>query len=311
VISYIVLLLENTLPSPTVGYVGLGSMGGALAARLQMEYPLKVFDANPAAVTRAVELGSTSCDTIAELASGCQIILLCLPTSDQVREVLLGPGGVTSTAQHGCLVIDQTSGDPHATRAMHEELRQRGITLLDAPVSGGVQGARAGTIAIMVGASPADFARAEPVLNGISSRVFHAGDVGAGHTMKLVNNLMSGAQRLLSMEAVALAAKNGLDPATVIEILLAGGGRNAYLEKIMGPQVIVGDLDFGYTLNLAHKDVRLACQLGIDSNVPMFFGNLTRELLQTCINEMGRESKVDTAALVIDRLSNTHVVPTK
>jgi 3-hydroxyisobutyrate dehydrogenase len=285
-------------------------MGGALAARLQMEYPLKVFDANPAAVTRAVEQGSTSCDTIAELASGCQIILLCLPTSDQVREVLLGPGGVTSTAQNGTVVIDQTSGDPHATRAMHEELRQRGITLLDAPVSGGVQGARAGTIAIMVGASPADFTSVEPVLNGISSQVFHAGDVGAGHTMKLVNNLMSGAQRLLSMEAVALAAKNGLNPATVIEILLAGGGRNAYLENIMGPHVIVGDLDFGYTLNLAHKDIRLACQLGIDSNVPMFFGNLTRELLQTSINEMGRESKVDTAALVIDRLAGTHIVPT-
>jgi 3-hydroxyisobutyrate dehydrogenase len=161
----------------------------------------------------------------------------------------------------------------------------------------------------MVGATPAQYSRVQPILTAISPNVFHTGEVGTGHTMKLVNNLLSGAQRLLTLEGMALAAKNGIEPGTAVEVLTAGGGRNAYLEQAMGPRVIHGDLGVGFTLDLAHKDVRLACQLGVDSEVPMFFGNLTRELYQLCIREMGREATVDAAALVVDRLAETNIVP--
>jgi 3-hydroxyisobutyrate dehydrogenase len=181
--------------------------------------------------------------------------------------------------------------------------------LIDAPVSGGIAGAEAGTIAIMVGADDAQYARVLPVLEAISPNVFHAGGIGNGHVIKLVNNLMSGVQRLLSFEAMALAAKNGVDPKTATAVLVASGGRNAYLEKMMGPRILEGKLDVGFTLGLAHKDVRLACQLGIDSEVPMFFGNIARELYQTSIAEMGRDNQVDTVGLVFDRLAGTTVVP--
>ena len=185
------------------------------------------------------------------------------------------------------------------------------MDLIDAPVSGGKMGATAGTIAIMVGAGPDQYARILPVLQAISPNIFHAGGIGNGHVIKLVNNLMSTAQRLMSFEGIALAAKNGVDPKIATDIILAGGGRNSYLEKMMKPRILEGKLDVGFTLALAHKDVRLACQLGMDSGVPMFFGNITRELYQTCMAEMGREAQVDTVGQMYDRLAGTQVVPLK
>jgi 3-hydroxyisobutyrate dehydrogenase len=292
-----------------IGYVGLGNMGGALAARLQLQHQLLVHDRDEAAVRRLVEKGSTTCADLGDLGSRCDVILLCLPTSEHVRAVIFGADGLGDALRPGTLIVDQTSGDPNATRDMADELARRDVDLVDAPVSGGARGAEAGTIATMVGATPEQYERVHPILTAISPHVFHAGGIGTGHTIKLVNNLLSATQRLLTFEAVALAAKNGVEPRTAVEILMAGGGKNAYLEKIMGPLVLDGKLGTGFTLGLAHKDLRLACELGIESAVPMFFGNLARELYQLHISEMGDNTKVDGAALAVDRLAGTRVVP--
>lgn len=293
----------------SIGYVGLGAMGGALAARLQLEHRLLVHDQDQAAVRRLVQRGAIAGAGLDELGSRCDVIMLCLPTSEHVRAVIFGDAGLGVALRRGALIVDQTSGDPNATRAMADELALRGVDLIDAPVSGGARGAEDGTIAIMVGATPEQYERVHPILATISPNVFHAGGVGNGHTIKLVNNLLSATQRLLTFEALALAAKNGVEPRTAVEILLAGGGKNAYLEKIMGPLVLDGKLGTGFTLGLAHKDLRLACELGAESAVPMSFGNLARELYQLHIGELGRDAKVDAAALTVDRLSGTDVVP--
>lgn len=292
-----------------IGYVGVGNMGGALATRLQGTHPLLVYDRSEAACQALAAVGAEVASDLPSLAARCDVIFLCLPTSDHVRSVIFAQDGLGASLNPGTLIVDQTTGDPHATRAMAEELGARDVGLIDAPVSGGKQGAQAGTIAMMVGASPEQFARIEPILKAISPNVFHTGGVGNGHVVKLSNNLLSMATRLLSFEAVMLAARNGVDPKVVVDIMLASGGKNAYLERIMGPRVLNGKLNVGFTLGLAHKDVRLACKLGQDSGVPMFFGNLARELYQVCIAEMGAENQVDTAGLVFDRLAGTQVVP--
>jgi 3-hydroxyisobutyrate dehydrogenase len=294
----------------SIGYIGTGNMGGALAGRLLLSHPLVVFDRSEAATQPLARGGAKVALLPSDVAAECDVIFMCLPTSSHVRALLFGAGGLAEAIMPGTLLIDQTTGDPNETRSLAERLRPRGIELIDAPVSGGKAGAEAGTIAIMVGADPTQFDRALPLLTAISPNVFHAGGVGNGHVIKLVNNLMSTVQRVLSFEAVALAAKNGVDPRTATDILLAGGGRNAYLEKMMKPRILEGKLNVGFTLALAHKDVRLACQLGNDSGVPMFLGNTARELYQLAIGQMGGESQVDTVGLVFDRLSGTQVVPT-
>ena len=292
-----------------VGYVGLGSMGSALARRLQAEHDLAVFDLNQTAVDDLVTLGATACSTAAELASQCEVVLLCLPTTDHVRSALLGTDGVAAGARPGTLIVDQTTGDPAATRAMAEELAVRGLELIDAPVSGGPFGAAAGTIAIMVGATPGQFEVVEPILRVISPNVFHAGDPGAGHVMKLVNNLLAGANRAIGLEGLALAANNGLDLHRALDIILASSGRNFFLETFVRSHILSGQLPSGFTLGLQHKDVKLACELGIDSGVPLPLSNLVKEFYQVCINQQGRDAQVNTSALVMDQLAGSHIVP--
>jgi 3-hydroxyisobutyrate dehydrogenase len=293
-----------------IGYVGLGNMGGPLARRLQITHQLMVYDLSETAMQRMVEGGAIASSNLGDLAAHCDVILMCLPTSDHVRTAIFGVHGLAGTLKPGTLIIDQTTGSPNATRAMADELSIREVALVDAPVSGGARGATAGTIAIMVGAAPDHFARCHPLLAAISPNIFHAGGVGAGHAAKLVNNMLSGAQRLLTFEAMALAAKSGIAPQTACAILSAGGARNAFLERSMSA-VIHGQLEVGFTLGLMHKDVRLACELGNDLGVPMFFGNLAREIYQMCISELSHTAEVNMAALVMDRLAGTQVVPTE
>ncbi len=293
-----------------IGYIGLGEMGGPLARRLQNSNPLLVHDLSKEALERMVAAGASAAESVTAVGSNCDLVFLCLPTSAHVRSVIFSPGGLAESMAEGSLIVDQTSGDPRETRDLAEGLSGIGIELVDAPVSGGPKGAEAGTIAVMVGATEVQYARLMPILSSISANIFHAGPVGSGHTIKLVNNLISTATRLLTFEAMALAVKNGMDANRAHEILMASGGRNSFMERMFGPHILKGDLSAGYTLGLAHKDVRLACQLGSDSGVPLFLGNLTRELYQMYMNELGGGAKVDMAALIVDRMAGTKVVPT-
>jgi 3-hydroxyisobutyrate dehydrogenase len=292
-----------------IAYIGLGNMGGALARRLQLSQPLVVFDRNPDAVRGLVDLGAAAGSGLADIAADSDIVMLCLPTSHQVHEVIFGEGGLAAGAKPGLLIIDQTTGDPQATRSMAAQLTPRGITLMDAPVSGGPRGAHAGSIAIMVGAPEALYQRVKPVLNAISSEVFHAGDVGSGQVIKLANNMLHHSQRLLSLEALTLAVKSGVDPHKAAEILLASSGRNYYMEHNLEQRVLAGKLFSGFTLELLLKDVRLATQLGADTGVPLVFGNLVREYYQMCSNELGPGTQVNAVALTIERLACTQLVP--
>lgn len=295
-----------------IGYIGLGHMGGALAERLQESGQISVFDLSEERMRHFAELGAATADSAADLAAGSDILFLCLPTSDNVRSVVFGGadgGGVVDVLRPGTILVDQTSGDPEVTRTIAEALAERGVAVVDAPVSGGIAGARAGTISIMVGADDDAYERILPSLQRISPNVLHAGGIGNGHVMKLVNNLISGVQRLLTFEGVALAAKNGVEPQQALDILMGGGGRNAYMEKIYGPKVLQGDLNPGFTLALAHKDMRLACDLARSSGAPAFLGGVARELLQVGIAENGADAQVDTMALLIDRWAGTQTVP--
>jgi 3-hydroxyisobutyrate dehydrogenase len=217
-----------------LGYIGLGNMGAALARRLLRKDKMRVYDLRPELMDRLGDLGGIASQSPKALAAESDLVMTCLPTSKEVHQVIFGNDGLASGLKKGAVIADMTTGDPNATREMAKELVKSGITLIDAPVSGGPHGADAGTIAIMIGA-PADvYARVEAVFQTISPNIFHCGDVGTGHTMKLVNNVTAASVRMATFEAVTMGIKNGLSLETCARVLAKGskGSARSYVAEV-------------------------------------------------------------------------------
>jgi 3-hydroxyisobutyrate dehydrogenase len=246
------------MSGPSIGFVGLGAMGSALARRLAGRADLTVFDLDQTRVAELEAAGARAGDAAAIAAA--DTVITCLPTSAEVRsalEALRAAGGPAP----GALVIDCTSGDPEQTRAIASGLAGRGIDFADAPVSGGPQAAAAGTIAILVGADDRVFARAEPLLTLISPSVRHVGEVGSGHCVKLLNNALAAGQRLLAFEALTIAVGQGVDPAAFTDAVNISSGRSYATEVTLPRHLLAGALDQGFSLGLTAKDTSLAAGL--------------------------------------------------
>jgi len=258
--------------SEQIGFIGLGNMGVPMAGRL-MEggYALVVNDIRQDAARPLLARGATWAASPAEVAAAAQTVITILPTSREVRDVLLGAKGLLEALRPGSLVIEMTSADPSATRDLEREVAARGSALIDAPVSGGVRGAVEGSLAIMVGGDPALLERARPVLARMGKNIFHAGPVGAGHAIKLVNNMCSGGILALTIEAVAVAARSGVDPTRAVEILQASSGRSNASDNKFPRFILNGAFDAGFAIRLMMKDLdgygRLAQESGVPSPV--------------------------------------------
>jgi 3-hydroxyisobutyrate dehydrogenase len=291
-----------------LGYIGLGRMGGALVRRLLPHFPLRVYDLRPEAMAAFAESGAIPVQDLPALAQICDTIMTCLPTSADVREVLFGENGLAAHLRPGNLVIDMTTGNPNDTREMAARLATMGITLIDAPVSGGPHGADAGTIAILVGASPELFEKCRPILAAISPNLFHIGPVGTGHLMKLVNNVISAGLRVLTFEALTMGIKNGLSLETCVEVLHKASARS-YITETSLPKLLDPNRVATFSLGLMHKDVKLATEIGMASGAPLPGANLVREMYQIAINEHGSDADVNDLILTCERLAATKVTP--
>lgn len=270
-----------------VGYVGLGSMGGGIVKRmLHNKQALRVFDLDPKKISEMVGHGAQASQSPAALAEASDIVCLCLPTSANVHAAIFGDNGLAHGLKPGTIVADMTTGDPLKTKEMAAELAKKGVIMIDAPVSGGPAGAAAGTLAIMVGAPVEVFERIKPVFEKVGPNVFRVGDLGAGQTMKLVNNLMLATGRAIAFEAMALAVKNGIDPKLATEILNKSSGRNGTTERSLA-ETVDGKFPASFAIGLMTKDVRLANQLGQDTGVPMILGRIVEELHNVAINNHG------------------------
>ncbi|UVH60537.1 NAD(P)-dependent oxidoreductase [Variovorax paradoxus] len=286
----------------TVGYVGLGAMGGALARRLSLSMPLQVFDADAQAMQRHAREEMTAAADLPALARSCDVILLCLPTSAIARQALFGPSGLVAGLSAGKIIVDQTSGDPAETRRLAAELRALGVSMVDAPVSGGPSGAAAGTIAIMTGGAPAAVARVRPVLAAISSNIVHCGDIGNGHTVKLVNNGVSSLCRLVTYECVAAGMKYGLRLQDMAEVLNKSSGWSVPSQKLL-PALVAGKSAANFQLQLMVKDLRLAAGLGMTFGVPMTISNVVRNLFEVAVNRYGRTANIEMMASLYESMA--------
>ncbi|BCB75723.1 hypothetical protein Pflav_021330 [Phytohabitans flavus] len=250
-----------------IGFVGLGNMGGPMAARLvEAGHDLCVYDVLPAA--REHFAGTATLAEKVTDVSTSDTVLLMLPDSTVVEHVVLGEGLLDQLAP-GTLLVDMSSSDPGRTRALAGTAAERGVTLVDAPVSGGVAGAKAGTLTIMVG-GPADaFAALGPLFGVLGTRVVHAGEVvGAGHAIKALNNLMSAAHLMVASEALLAGQAFGLDPRVMLDIVNASSGRSGSTETKWPKFVLPGTYDSGFGLRLMLKDMGIALGLQEATGTP-------------------------------------------
>jgi 3-hydroxyisobutyrate dehydrogenase len=258
--------------SDPIGFIGLGNMGAPMAGRLlDAGCSLVVHDAREAAAEPLRARGAIWAASPAEVGAATPTVITILPTSREVRQVLTGPKGLLDALRPGSLLLEMTSADPSVTRELAAEVAARGSALIDAPVSGGVRGATEGTLAIMVGGDAALLERARPVLARMGKNIFHAGPVGAGHAIKLVNNMCSGGILALTIEAVAVAARSGVDPARAVEIIQASSGRSNASDYKFPRFILTGGFDAGFAIRLMMKDLdgygRLAQEAGVPSPV--------------------------------------------
>ncbi|GAA4784019.1 NAD(P)-dependent oxidoreductase [Actinomycetospora chlora] len=266
----------------TVGFVGLGHMGTPMVSRLvDAGIAVRAYDASPearAAFAAAVP-GATVVDTAADTATGADAVLLCLPNSDAVEAVV-------AELEAARVVVDMSSSEPLRTRALAAQLAENGRVLVDAPVSGGVSGARAGTLAVMVGGPDDVVADLGPVL-ATMGRPRHVGPVGAGHALKALNNLMSAAHLVASSEAVLVGEEFGLDPAVMLEVVNGSSGRSGSTENKWPNHILPGTYGAGFGLGLMVKDIHIALDLAASTSVPTRHSAATVALWDEALAALG------------------------
>ncbi len=240
-----------------LGFIGLGLMGKPMAARLLAAgYPLAVHNRSQAPVRELAAQGAVACTSPREVAARSEVIITMLPDAPDVELVLLGPDGVIAGATPGSVVIDMTSNNPEVSARLAAQLREKGITMLDAPVSGADVGAREGTLSIMVGGPRETFAACRPILEVLGRCIVHAGEqVGMGGHVKLANQILVATTLAGMAEALVYGAKAGIDPATIVTALSAGMARCGALE-IKAPKVLAGDFTPGGKVDSQVKDLR-------------------------------------------------------
>jgi 3-hydroxyisobutyrate dehydrogenase len=261
-------------------------MGEPMVRRLAANgVAVRGHDAAPGVAQRLSDV-LTPVGSAAEAAEGVQVVILMLPDSEVVEKVV---EDVVGDLRAGTVLVDMSSSEPLRTRALATRLAERGVTLVDAPVSGGVSGARAGTLTIMVG-GPADEVRRLTPLLGHMGRVRHVGGVGAGHALKALNNLMSAAHLLASSEAILAGERFGLDSAVIVEAVNGSSGRSGSTENKWPNYILPGTYDSGFTAGLMVKDLRIALGLAEATRAPTGLAARTVELWAAAVDALGPDS---------------------
>ena len=260
--------------SDTVAFIGLGAMGAPMAGRLLAAgITVRGFDISETARANFAAGGGQVFPSAEEAVAGSDVVILMLPDSAVVSSVL---SQIRGALKQGALVIDMSSSEPQRTRELAAELADR-AELIDAPVSGGVKGARAGTLTIMVGGEPAQVERARGILEHMGT-VKHAGPVGAGHAVKALNNLLSATHLWVTSEAILAGERFGLDPRVMLEIINASSGRSGSTENKWPNFILPGTFDSGFSLRLMFKDMRIAADLARQVGLPSRLGEAAIEL---------------------------------
>jgi 3-hydroxyisobutyrate dehydrogenase len=261
-----------------VGFIGLGTMGAAMAANLaRAGFPVTAWNRTPDRAPELDDLGVTRATTPAEVARSVDVVVVCVSDTPDVAAVLLGPDGVAAGARPGTLVIDCSTISPAATRGFAAELAERDVALVDAPVSGGSEGAQKATLTIFVGGKAADVDRARPILGALGKTITHVGPIGSGQAVKAVNQVILAGTYLGVAEGIVLAMKAGLDVDQVVGALGGGAAQSWVLANRSG-RMIANDYPLGFKVSLHRKDLGIALDLAKELSAELPVSELAADL---------------------------------
>jgi len=290
-----------------IGFVGVGRMGQPMAARLLAAgYSLTVYDTNPQSVADAVAQGAQAAESAKAVADAADIVFASLPSPQILESVVLGPGGIAE-GERVRIFIDISTTGPKTAERVAEGLAKRQIASVDCPVSGGLAGARNGTLAVMVSCPKAIFPEVEPVLKNFGKLFFIGEKAGAAQTMKLANNLMAAASLAIASEAVVMGVKAGLDPKIMIDVINAGSGRNSATQDKFPKSVLPRTFDFGFATGLSYKDVRLCLDEAETLGVPMVVGSAVRQMLCMTSALFGPDSDFTSMVKTVETYAHVEV----
>jgi 3-hydroxyisobutyrate dehydrogenase-like beta-hydroxyacid dehydrogenase len=263
-----------------IGFLGLGAMGGAMARRLvQSGFTVVGYDPSPARAAAAAKDGVSAVKSPAAVAEAADVVLSSVPNPAAVRAAYLGADGAVAAARPGTVLVDLSTVDPATWAEVAEAARIRGVDSLGAPVSGGPADAGSGKLVFLVGGDAAVLERVRPVLETLGSEVHHLGPLGAGHIVKLVNNVMSMCNVAVAAEAMVLGVRAGMDPARLFEVLSTSGGRSHHFLKRF-PNVLAGNFTPNFSIALSRKDLSLALKMAESLGVPMLATSVVRQIYE-------------------------------
>jgi 2-hydroxy-3-oxopropionate reductase len=266
-----------------VGFVGLGIMGRPMARNLLAAgHELVVHNRSRSKAEGLAEEGAGVADNPKEVAESCETVITMLSDSPQVEEVLAGENGVFEGVREDALLVDMSTISPVVAKELAAEARERGASMLDAPVSGGEPGAEAGTLSIMVGGSVEGFERAEPLFEAMGTTVVHVGESGTGQVVKACNQIVVALTIEAVAEALVLGSKAGVDPAKVIEVLSGGMAGNKVME-VRGEKFLKHEFDPGFKLELHRKDLGIALAAGREYGVPLPVTGIVDQVLEALV----------------------------
>ena len=292
-----------------VAFLGLGAIGAPMARQLARRFDLAVWNrtASRAVAFASTHHGASQARTPAEAAAGRDIIITCLPTSNEVEHILDGPDGLLAGLQRGALVIDCTSGDPEGSRRIAARLATAGVGFIDAPVSGGVSGAEQGILTVMCGGSAANVEKARPVLEAFGKKIVHCGDVGAGDAIKAVNNAMLAVHIWAAGEGLAALAKSGVDPKIALDVINASSGRSNTSQNLFPERVLTRAFPRTFKLALLDKDLRIAADFARAQKVSSPLLQLTSELFRAARVALGEEADHVEAVKIVEQWAGVEI----
>ena len=289
------------MAAESIGFIGVGRMGGRMARRLvDAGRDLTIFDTSKDMMRPLIERGAHPVESAAAVASACEIVFVSLPTPAVVEAVALGPQGIAEGSRVKIFIDTSTTGAT-AARRIAGGLAKKSIVAVDSPVSGGLPGAEKGTLAVMVSCPEETLATVKPILETLGKVFFCGTQPGLGQTMKLLNNLLSATAMAITSEAVVMGVKAGLDPSLIVDVLNAGTGRNSASVDKFPKYIIPRTFNAGFAMNLFNKDIRLCLEEADALGVPMIVGNAVRQLYSIAMASEGPSADMTEVVKPVER----------